>query len=1095
MKKLLLLGALALASMTAKAATVEGYLDREGWTVTACSWINEGNGSGPASCMIDDNLSTYYHQNWSSDTGRGTHWFIIDMGSEQEIHGLDIWGRQNHVNGHIEEAKIYLSNTEFAKFDDHDAAKAYYDNEENVPVASINYEYAEATRNDVQSTRFESTTARYILVVTNKTSQNHLCIAEVKAFGDVAVPDEVDLDRSNWVATACSEAGSLEGAVSGRLSAMFDDDLSTYYHQNWSSDKAADAHHWFIIDLGKSEKLDGFKYWRRQGNQNGQILAGKVYVSNEPFTAFADHDASKAYLEDEANVPAATYAFTYDENPNGVRVCNFDKTVTGRYVLVVVSDAGMSQGGRHLCCAEFKLFKKVSELEGLWNAFIDHDTYAAAQGLSLLGYLVDVQLPSLDMPDDVTAENINDKVAEFNSQVAAYRNAFNGLQVVVKNPYRRAEKPYMAAVPTGNTVKMNTVAAGNPDAVWEIRVVDEGIQLYNRTTGFYIGAGQNAVLAANAQSYTLRAINGDYIAFAKGSTNNLLNIDTYGNDLTSWSDLSDQGSSWEISLANAENNVFANPEVSTADAPKYYRIVNARWMSAGNAPCMAVNGENQNGNGNGETNSRGVASFPGIYWRAESAGQDGGVKLVNLTGYELTFNGQNATTVTDDGSIFYLLKQTDAQFDGINAYGISGTAEMGDVSCLDAAANGVSKVCWNPVRENKGNGNNGSAWYFILATDSEIATATQTYIAGVKSHIFTADNSLIDVFGPEFYSSLNEYNAYVGENTIPALNAAKASGVYVKNDENVAAVNAAVNAKVSELTNRQFLLRNCNTAYSNCYMTVADDVTAPTADASDLNALWSFVPSGEGYLMTSVATGHSLSYTTTQSAPIPVVEDGLPYSIAYNANVPGFYFTLMPTEEVSDVSYFSVHQSNNTNVCKWIANNIAGSHWTLEPSKTVDVEVKLSTIVEGQDTTHYITLPEGVVINPNATEEHVITITLISEAPEVSRAGMVSLFAVSPVEGVHTIAPSDFVDGTATLTGLKEGNYKIEAPAGMFLINGKPSAAFSSSFYVDANGGTTDIRAISANAAREVIFDLQGRRVNGSAKGLLIINGKKTYRK
>ena len=95
MKKLLLLGALALASMTSKADVVETYLDPSLWTVTACSWIQDTQTSGHVGAMLDDDLSTYYHQHWNNDTGRGTHWFIVDMGYEQEIHGVDIWGRQN----------------------------------------------------------------------------------------------------------------------------------------------------------------------------------------------------------------------------------------------------------------------------------------------------------------------------------------------------------------------------------------------------------------------------------------------------------------------------------------------------------------------------------------------------------------------------------------------------------------------------------------------------------------------------------------------------------------------------------------------------------------------------------------------------------------------------------------------------------------------------------------------------------------------------------------------------------------------------------------------------------------------------------------
>lgn len=1087
MKKLLLLGVMAFAGLTSQAVTVEGYLDRSSWTVTACSWISEGGGSGPASAMIDDNLNTYYHQNWSNDTGRGTHWFIIDMGSEQEIDGVDIWGRQGHLNGHILEGKIYLSTTAFEAFADHDAAKAYYEDEANEPVATINYEYAESTRNDVQSSRFASTNARYILVVTNATSANHLCVAEVKAHQTIDIDTRIDIDRTGWNVTPCSWIA--DGGSNGPISNIFDDDLSTYWHSNWSNDKAMDAYHWLMIDMGASDQINGFKYWRRQGNSNGQFLKGKVYVSETPFTSFADHDAAKAFHDDAANEPAATFTFTYTEDADGVRVCEFPKAATGRYVLVILSEAGANSVGRHACCSEFKLFKDASAAEAMWNFYVNHKTYAYAYNeLGLISHLVSGELPSINVPADATEANVKEKAVAFNNAVNAYIQSFDKVQVVIKNHYRRADKPYMGVVTVGNTAKINTVAAGNPDAVWEICVVDGGIQLYNRTTGYYIGASQNLVFAANAQTYTLRSINGDYVAFAKGNSNNLLNVDGGSNNLTSWSDLSDQGSSWEVALANAENCVYANPEVSTADAPKFYRIVNARWMWSRSAPGMAVNGENQDGNGNGETNKRSEPVLPGAYWRVESVNDESGVKLINLTGYELTFDGQNPTTLTDNGSTFYLVKQEDAQFNGYNVYAISSEATPTSNSCIDVSGDGT-KVCWNPVNEGRGNNNNGSAWYFIPATDSEVAIATNTYINSIITRCnIGVDSALDELFGEGFAQSITPYEA-----TVAGVNAAKHTEGLVDG------IQDAVNAKVPELVGRHYLLHNKNTSYSNCYMTLTTDdegnsATAPTSNAADVNALWSFIPSGEGYLVTSEATGKALTLTKVQSAPIPAAEEGLPYSIAYNQTVKGFYISLIPCEQNADdiyQAYYSIHQSNNDNVCKWIANNIPGSHWMLEPAAELEEELELEIELGVEEGTHQIVLPEGVELNTHeSAANHVITIT-----PQVPEE--ISLFAVEPGEdGVHTIAASDFTDGKAQISGLQEGNYVLSVPAGMFIVNGKPSAAHNLLFAVDADGYTTGIEEVApAVAAETVVYDLQGRRVNGNAKGLLIVNGQKVYRK
>lgn len=1101
MKKLLLLGALALAGFTSKAETVEINADRSNWTITACSNAGgiEGAVSGYVSAMIDDNLSTYYHQHWNDDTDRGTHWFIVDMGSEQEIHGIDIWGRQGHDNGHILEGKIYASTTPFEAFADHDAAKAYYDaNDDN--VGEIHYTLANDTRNDVQSVRFESMTARYILVLTDQTSNNHLCVAEINALTTVEMESRVNLDPTNWVVDVCSEAGVLEGANGGYRANMFDNNLSTYFHQDWNEDKPNDAYHWMMIDLGKTEQIDGFKYWRRQNNPNGQWLAGKVYVSNEPFTAFASHNgennAAKAYFENSENSAAGEFNFSYAENPNDERMCTFPAAANGRYVLVIISDPGTAGGGRNFCCAEFKLFKDVdiqsATVAHLWEDRVRNSAVTTKAGyLKALGSYLNKEFPSFAMPDDATVDNIYDKIAAVRNATQAYIDSFNGQLIYIRHASRRGNA-YLAAIPTGNGIKLNTIAEPTADAAWSIGFLNgqDGFYLYNRTAAAYIATTNNRPVASLNQVQLLSsslASDGSLELVSHEVPTQMFNVDNSSNDLVWYS--ADDGSKWTAVATSGDEMVYVNPEASTADAPKYYRIINARWIYNGDSCNMAVKGEDQAGNGNGEVITRSSATMPGIYWRIEDNGD--GKKLISLTGYEFTI--ANNVTATDNGSKIYLIEQTADQFHGVKAYAISNTATQGNASCLDVSGINAGSFCWSPTVEGRGNGNNGSAWYFLPASDAEIANATATYVAGVKDRMILADESLSSVFGTEFYNGLGD-RMYMGESTISAVNAAKASGNYAKTNDNYAAVNAAVAAKAPELVDRHFLIHNRNTDYSHCYMTVATHVTeatedteavttyatATTSDASDVNALWSFVPQGEGYLMTSAATGKSLTFTTETSVEIPLEDEGLPYSIAYNAKIPGFYFTLLPTESISNVSYYSVHQGGEDLVCKWTAGDIPGSHWYLEGLNYVDIDV--TALEEG----HQIVLPEGVTLNTHASAaNHAMTI-----APKA--ADQYDARRVAAVDGVHTITADHFSGNTVTLEGLEPGKYNVTAPAGMFLVNGKPSDAISQSFEVKADGSTTGVEEISAEVGEKVIYDLLGRRVNGNAKGLVIVNGKKT---
>ncbi len=1087
MKKILLLGALVLAATTSKAEDLmEGYLTRTNWSATSCSWIQDTNTCGPLSCMFDDDMTTYFHQNWSEDKADGTHWLIVDLGKEETINGIDIWGRPDQVNGHILEGKLYASATPFTAFADHAAAKAWYDNADNVPVGEIHYQYAEATRGDVRSVRFDEMTARYILLVTDQTKNNHLCISELQVQGKI--PPRVDINHSDWTVTTCSVRDD-EGPVAN----MFDDNKDTYFHQNWGNDKALDTYHWMMFDLGKEEHVDGFKYWRRKNNTNGQFLTGKVYVSNDPFTAFTTHNgdenAAKAYYEDATNVAAGQFSFNYDKNPESVRICDFTKRATGRYVLIILSEAGANDVGRHLCCSEFRLFTLLTaaDLANMYEESIDATLLERAGNLAALGSFIGKGgVPEVVAPADITIANFNEKVEAGNASIQSYIDSFNEQLIYIRHASRR-QNAYLTVAPKGNDVRINTSVQPTADAVWQVRLLDNntGFQLYSRTAGMWFSTSNGTpIMQANIAEVLTSQLSADgNLRIIKAADGKGINVDTYTNDLV-WYGAGDAGSQWTASATSLDEQVFAEPEVSTAAAPKYYRLMNARSMYDKAASNMAVNGENQDGDGNGETITRSNASIPGVYWRLETSGD--GVKLINLTGYEFTIPeaAKALVTATDNGSTIYVIKQTHNQFHGVNAYAISQTAEQGDATCLDVSGNNAGKICWSPSRESNGNGNNGSAWYFLLASDNEVANATAAYVEAVKDRMILANGQLAELLGQEAYEATTEYS-YAGESTVAALNAAKASGNYAKVDSIYNAIDSIVSANVSALANRHFLVHNRNANYSNCYLTVSEDHTAPTSDASDVNAVWSFVPSGAGYLMTSAATGNSLSYTTGTSQAIPVVEEGLPYSIGYNSRLHAFNFTLVPTDDVTNVSYYALHQGGNSLVCKWIANNIEGSHWTLELLSEADVEI--NPVIETNG--HRITLPEGVELNDHESAAgHQMTITRIVDVEAAAAR------RVAPVDGVHTITATDFDENKSVeLEGLEEGKYKIEAPAGMFLVNGKSSAAVSRSFTVHSDGSTTGVKEISAEAANgvQVIFDLQGRRLSAPIKGVNIINGKK----
>ena len=1091
-----MLAAVACSGLAAHALEVsEYYLDRSGWTVHACSNAPVSGGEGEIGNMFDDNLSTYWHSDWVAGNPDGnttqTHWFTIDLGSSQEFKGFDYWGRPSAENGRIKKGKIYVSDEPFDDFGDANSAEAieaaanYYENADNVAVAEFTFDY-ESDATGVRECRFNAVTGRYVLVLTSETVGNYATGAEFKLVADKVanMTGREDIDRTNWTVTACS---TIADGNSGNPEAMFDDDLTTYWHQNWQNDTNSSNFHWFVIDMGESQDVDGFQYWRRQNNANGQFLKGVVYVSDEEFTDFTSGNHNNVSNYCNNNTPVANFTFNYETNANGVRVCEFEQTQHGRYVLVVISDSGSDRNGKHACCAQFRLFKDTSaDLKARWFEGI-RDAKTLAEQYRNMAHMVSGGLPATDLPVNLTEATIDAVIATRNTQLQNFVNSFDRMQVLIKSKRRNQ---YLSAITNGNGVILNTLASTTPNSVWEIRKVNGGFRLYNRTTGFFIGTGNAAAAAGSAQTFVPNAINTNYVSFSKGGSVNLLNVNSAGSDLTNWHEANDEGSSWEVSLANSGNYNFAEYEASTAEAPKYYRLVNARWMYQANSSgtSLSVNGLTVDGGGVGELCRAKSANVSGNYWRVEEV-DGGGVKLINLLGFGLNCPTNNVANVTDEGSVVYLSKQTDSQFNGINIYGISNNPELGNASFLDASNDGTVEFCWSPTRDNVGNNNNGSAWYFILAGEDEINAATETYVTTLSAQLPKPDSSLEAVFGSDFYNESILPHVYAGENTIAGLNAAKASGAY-----DPATVNEVVNAKVAELGNRHFLVHNKNANYSNCYLTVSDqNTTAPTADATDLNAVWSFVPQGEdnSFLMTSFGHGGSIYYTNGMSTAIPVQEEGLPYSIAYNAVVPGFSFRLIPTEDVTDVNYYALHQSDNGKVCKWVTGNIPGSHWMLE------VLDDMTMSFEANGDNHTIMLGEGVTLNTHASAAaHQMVISKVTGSNDAnSNPSDIEVFAVEPVNDVYTLTAADFADGVADITKLPEGMYNVEAPAGMFLVNGKPAAAVSRTMKVNSTGAVTGIDEVDADAAAkapvEGIYDLQGRKLAAPVKGINIINGKK----
>lgn len=140
-------------------------LDRTGWTIVDVSSqeaSGEGAGNGVASCVLDGNVSTYWHSQWAGGTGQLPHHFTIDMKKTVTVASVDLQRRQNQRDTYRGEIHISNDNTTFTKIG--------------------TFEMAEV--NDAQTFKVTTTQGRYLKIVVTESRRTPFAnMAEVYVRG------------------------------------------------------------------------------------------------------------------------------------------------------------------------------------------------------------------------------------------------------------------------------------------------------------------------------------------------------------------------------------------------------------------------------------------------------------------------------------------------------------------------------------------------------------------------------------------------------------------------------------------------------------------------------------------------------------------------------------------------------------------------------------------------------------------------------------------------------------------------------------------------------------------------------------------------
>lgn len=100
----------------------EGKVSKENWTISGFDTEEpaEGAPNGLANAIIDDNLNSFWHSQWSGGNPGFPHWVSIDMGQEVVISSIEVFRRQGNGGGQTKHQFMYSSNgtdwTDFGTF-------------------------------------------------------------------------------------------------------------------------------------------------------------------------------------------------------------------------------------------------------------------------------------------------------------------------------------------------------------------------------------------------------------------------------------------------------------------------------------------------------------------------------------------------------------------------------------------------------------------------------------------------------------------------------------------------------------------------------------------------------------------------------------------------------------------------------------------------------------------------------------------------------------------------------------------------------------------------------------------------------------------
>lgn len=951
------------------------------------------------------------------------------------------------------------------------------------------------------------------------------------------------LSKTGWSISACCEETSGEGPINGHIATLIDDNTSTFWHSQWQGTTHG-CPHYFVLDLGESKDFSRLEIVNR-GAGNGAFKDVDIYVSNDGFDDVS-RDNAASY-----GTPVKSVALSGDVNATEVIDLGAQNA---RYLMVVIKTSQGTTVNSFACAAEVNLYnarevtpidaanaviarKKAEVLAGMEMFFGSKGLFLSAEQAELTELTAAVNNVA-ELTELTSISDVAGKVAQIESAMESVYNRLSGRMVYVVNARRQVlgQAPYLTVMENGN---VNTIDYHSELGKWLL--VRDGqtanFRLYSLEKDGYLAV--NAVNADGQKFYFAANTYTDNIGLAMHyvDNGNGFNIDTRGNNLTTWS-ATDEGSSWVFELAGSMAEDLTDGG--------YYRIRSNRGMYEDNGTfktagsLLGINTVVTDGATEGERQPV-VLSKDGLgsIWQLKAV--DGGFQAYNVaadfTGNDMPFalgargDGSNKepkqayAKASDDAVTLVVFN---AKGSGIGSYngripyslGVK-TPALGS-SCMDVANHGNGTPVLNEWNPESGEYNNGSIYYFEALAEEELNAMKAAYVAAaarVDVSEFEIDAAFYQGYEVLFDDGFDAYNqtanqlkeALENEEMLSATDVKSANSAFSANNA-VAERYSAQLAEAAELLAAKADGRQVhfyNVQYPTYMLSAGTETMAVSTADTDVTTVWTLEQTeGFKYRLLNYGSGiYAGHFDRTDgsgggSIPVPVAstaDEAREYELVLFGNG-------QVGLQAGTGSYPLLHQDGEGRVVKW-GSAAAASKWTASMVDTDPVVIDYQkvdfgcTVSENVLNSIYFEAQSGstLAISEGLGAHHTILVERFNPSDFPSQQDEAAMLAAedesAPVP-THTYSITkdnlnvngnrlEYVPDEA----FEPGVLRMTAPMGFFTVDGKLSAPFTVHFTVASDGTTTGVDEISvADDADNVRwYTVQGVRVAApSAAGVYV---------